>query len=80
MTPDEILEHYPKVEDQKHELVITWYPGVEYPIAWDRLDTEQKILRWVCHLAEKRWMTRRTVRKFIIIACDHHGLDPFGLA
>lgn len=37
-----------------------------YPIDRDRCDTPEKVLGWVLHLSEKKWVTPRMLREFIL--------------
>lgn len=45
-------------------VVLTW-GGYEYDIARERIDTPEKLLHWVCHLAQKSWMDLPKMRYFI---------------
>ncbi len=49
----------------------TFPMGYGYWIEWSRVDTPEKVLGWVCHLSEKRWVDARTVRHFIRVVCEH---------
>lgn len=44
-----------------------------YPIAWERLDTKEKLLGWVHHLAEKSWMDTTKLKYFIEFVHAHFG-------
>lgn len=79
----EILDRY----DETHEFIIENgginlknYAGFDYWIEWSRLDSKEKVLHWVMHLLEKRWVDRRMMRKFIATVCDHHNFNPYGVA
>lgn len=41
----------------------------EYNVPIADCDTHEKILGWTFHLAEKTWMSRRLLRRFIEVAC-----------
>ena len=45
-------------------VVLTW-GRYEYDIARERIDTPEKLLFWVCHLAQKSWMDLPKMRCFI---------------
>ena len=45
-------------------VVLTW-GGYEYDIARERIDTPEKLLHWVCHLAQKSWMDLPKMHYFI---------------
>jgi hypothetical protein len=49
--------------------------GMDYPIGLGRCDTHEKIVGWVLHLSEKRWITVLMIEMFILTACDRHGLE-----
>ena len=46
-----------------------------YTIAVDRVATEDAILRWTYHLANKPWMTLPILKHFIRLCCEHHHLN-----
>lgn len=46
----------------------------EYEIPLDRCDDETKILGWVLHLAEKRWVTKDILVRFIGLASLANGV------
>jgi hypothetical protein len=48
-----------------------------YEIELSRIDTPEKILIWSCHLCEKTWMRRDLMRRFIEVASEQIGFDPF---
>ncbi len=39
----------------KSHVTINW-GGYEYDIAWNRINSQEDLLSWVHHLAEKSWM------------------------
>jgi hypothetical protein len=51
---------------------------IEYPyhIDLNRIDTPEKILGWVWHLAEKTWFTQDHARRFIEVALRQIGKEP----
>ncbi len=61
----------PEVEFTKddHNLSLNGY----YHIAWDRIDTEMKLLVWVLHLSEKTWMKREDLDSLVHIVCKRFG-------
>ena len=46
----------------------------EYPIALRRCATPEAILGWVDHLSSKTWITNGVIRRFILLATQHHGI------
>ena len=47
----------------------------EYNIALSRCDSHEKILGWVIHLCEKKWMTSDVMRAFVHTAISAHSLE-----
>ena len=54
---------------------IVFRVGTGYEIEFVTCNTTPKILSWVYHLCEKNWITPDLIRRFIILASDHHGID-----
>ena len=72
------------VEFKKYELLVIFctdgdillngpYP---YPIAWDRINTPQKLVHWLLHLSEKQWFSTEMLRQLILLVCKLQGVDP----
>jgi len=72
------------VEFKKYELLVILctdgdillngpYP---YPIAWDRINTPQKLVHWLLHLSEKQWFSTEMLRQLILLVCKLQGVDP----
>ena len=55
---------------------LRWVPGTDttYDIELSRCNTDAKILSWVLHLNQKRWVTREMLRSFAIVCRQHHKL------
>ncbi|UIL51569.1 hypothetical protein LZU96_15225 [Pantoea agglomerans] len=70
MKKDQLLSQQVKI-DGDHILINVAY---EYGVPLNECATAERILHWVWHLAEKTWMTQDISRKFIEIACKHHGI------
>ena len=51
----------------------------DYFVELDRCNSMEKIVRWCMHLLGKEWFDRKTCRQFIRVACQAHGLDPYGV-
>jgi hypothetical protein len=51
----------------------------DYQIGLDRCDSHVKIVLWVLHLCEKNWATVPMIKRFVRLACEHHGLEAEGL-
>lgn len=50
-----------------------------YDIAWDRIDTPEKILVWVLHLSEKTWVTSDVLQRFVGAATARLHIElPWG--
>lgn len=45
-----------------------------YFIDLDRCHSEAAIMEWVSHIADKDWITPLHMKKFIVLACAHHGI------
>ena len=57
--------------------VIVFNTGVglqPYEIPLAECSTYADILGWMCHMTEKQWITPETLRRFVLLACDNHGL------
>jgi len=63
--------------DDEGDLCITW-GGYEYWINKERLDTPFKLLGWVRHLCEKRWMDNEKIEFLIEIVAQKNGWDVHG--
>lgn len=68
----------PVVFHESGEIVFEHRRQRFYSISTDRCRTKDQILRWVYHLCEKNWVRRRHIEQFIGVACDIHGLSPWG--
>ncbi|MEK7236340.1 MAG: hypothetical protein AAB242_06955 [Nitrospirota bacterium] len=55
--------------------LLPWCTGRSYPIDWDRLDTKEKPLGWVHHLAYKQWMDTAKLKYFIEFVHAHFNWD-----
>ena len=53
---------------------LRWGTDATYDIELSRCNTDAKILSWVLHLNQKRWVTREMLRSFVIVCRRHHGL------
>ena len=55
--------------------------NVRHPYCIDksRVNTSEKIVRWVVHLTEKNWMTSELIREFVLIASKVANIKPFGV-
>lgn len=51
--------------------------GYPYDIELSRLDTPEKILRWVEQLSAKNWVTDSIIGAFVLLALDQINL-PYG--
>ncbi len=51
---------------------LPWCKG-GYLIDWDRLDTQEKLLGWVHHLAYKQWMDTAKLKYFTEFVRSHFG-------
>lgn len=47
--------------------------GDDYPVALDRIDTPEKLVVWLHHLAEKLWFDGLTCRELVEKVSDHFG-------
>lgn len=50
-----------------------------YCIEKSRINTPEKIVRWVVHLSDKNWMTTEYMKYFVLIACNVANIEPFGV-
>jgi hypothetical protein len=64
------MEHEHTIEDDGLHLVINGH----YPIGWDTLKTHEDIVKWVLHIAPKRWVTTKLIEHFIEAACAKNRL------
>lgn len=64
------LERLCRVEDD----CIIFDVGDDYNIPFDRCNTPEKILEWVCHLCEKTWITTGLIHGFISLAAHHNKI------
>jgi hypothetical protein len=46
-----------------------------YEIPLSRCNSHEKILAWICHLAEKTWVTTDLLRRFLIIASKANNIE-----
>ena len=46
-----------------------------YPIAWDRINTPQKLVHWLLHLSEKQWFSTEMLRQLILLVCGIDGIN-----
>jgi len=49
-----------------------------YEVELSRCNTHAKLIGWVHHLNEKRWMTTQLMNRFLELCCKHHGLRLYG--
>ena len=74
----EILTHEDNgvIYDPAGWVSLKYGPGgsIPYDIELNRCNTDAKILSWVLHLNQKRWVTREMLRSFVIVCRRHHGL------
>lgn len=59
------------------ELAAYPYPGGfnHYPIEWRRLDSPDRLLRWILHLTDKAWFTPDMCRDLIEATAARFGWD-----
>jgi hypothetical protein len=50
-----------------------------YDIPLSQCGSYKLILRWLLQLAGKSWMTPAVLHGFIVLACHHHKLNPWGV-
>lgn len=53
--------------------------GFGYEVDLDRILTERDLLAWVCHLCEKSWMDKASIREFAIMVSNIKGFNPYGV-
>ncbi len=54
-------------------------PAWEYWIEPDRIDTPEKCIVWLLHLADKKWGTPQVLNKVAVVASNAHGYSlPWG--
>lgn len=61
--------------DQIGELLIVKI-DFDYPIELSRIESQEKLLAWVEHLAKKKWMTKEGIRDFIKRVREIKGWKP----
>jgi hypothetical protein len=48
-----------------------------YHIDIERVNTKESLLSWICHLLQKKWVTRDHLRWLVEIASEKHGFTPY---
>ena len=46
----------------------------DYRIAPGRINTPERLLGWIVHLAEKNWTTPRMIREMVLTVSRRHGV------
>jgi len=53
--------------------------GYPYCIHKERIDTHEKLVIWITHLATKTWATKETLSDLITLVHKVHGLKIYGI-
>jgi len=63
------------------ELAAYPYPGGfnYYPIEWNRLDSPEKLVRWIRHLTGKLWFSPDMCHALICVVAEHFDWRLEGL-
>jgi hypothetical protein len=78
---EELGKEYSDHVRQMHEQcsldgeAVVFHIADDYRILLSRCDTAEKLLGWIVHLTEKKWMTVPLLRHFIRLVSEHHGID-----
>lgn len=48
-----------------------------YLIEWERCANLEDILRWVCHISCKGWVSGMVIKDFVLTACRHAGVNLY---
>lgn len=79
--PDALLEEFPFLDatgvniDAENRSVDIYWGGYEYCIAFDRIDTPEKLMPWLDHLGEKTWKRMTPAR---LLALSFKCYEHFG--
>ena len=49
-----------------------------YVISLREIKSPIHLIRWIKHLADKKWFTTRMASDLIAKVCQHHGWNPYG--
>ena len=71
----ELLNPRYRVSSKRGCLVIEQQGRTLYSIPWFELDTERKLLFWLCVLAEKTWFRGLIVERTLRAIIRHKGFD-----
>ena len=71
----ELLNPRSRVSSKRGCLVIEQDRRIIYSIPWFELDTERKLLFWLCVLAEKTWFKGELLQKALRAIVRHRGFD-----
>jgi hypothetical protein len=55
------------------DYIVIDYGGYDYDIHKDRVNSQAKLLDWVLHLSEKRWMNCSRLHYFAELAAETNG-------
>ena len=51
----------------------------QYDIELSRINTEEKLLKWIFHLSEKQWVTREIIHEVIDKVAERFDLSVYGV-
>ena len=49
----------------------------EYEIQLSQISTQISLLRWVCHLSDKTWVSKDHLEALIYDVCKHYGWELY---
>jgi hypothetical protein len=62
---------------EKGNIFIKTHTDYEYNFAAERIDTPLRLVWWLHHLCEKRWMDNERVRRLIEVATGQMGVKMY---
>jgi hypothetical protein len=48
-----------------------------YEIDIERVNTKERLLSWICHLLDKKWVTPHHLRWLVELSSEKHGFSPY---